>query len=145
MVEMKPASITTGSGSNTPVLILEEKESESKRLLLIWIGESEASAIDSQLKNVPMPRPMTHDLMKNIVEALSATVTAIYINAFEKSTFYATLKLKSDGEEIVIDSRPSDAIALALRCDVPIYIDEVVLEQNGFSASEVEKNIKNES
>ena len=145
MVEMKPASITIGSGSNAPVLILEEKESVSKRLLLIWIGESEALAIDSQLKNQSMPRPMTHDLMKNIVEALSATVTAIHINAFKESTFYATVKLKSDSEEIDIDSRPSDAIALALRCDVPIYLDEAVLEQNGYLASEVENNIKNES
>lgn len=147
MVEMKLASVATGSGSNTPVLILEEKEkeSESKRLLLIWIGDSEAGAINSQLKNEAMPRPMAHDLMKNIVEALSATVTAIHINAFKESTYYATLKLKSDSEEIDIDSRPSDAIALALRCDVPIYIDEDVLEQNGYLASEVEKNIRNGS
>lgn len=145
MVEMKPAYIKADNTSDTPVLILEEKESESKRVLLIWIGQSEACAIDSQLKEESMPRPMTHDLMKNIVEALSATVTAIHIYAFKESTFYATVKLKSDSEEIDIDSRPSDAIALALRCDVPIYIDEAVLEQNGFSASEVENNIKNES
>lgn len=145
MVEMKLASITADNTSDVPVLILEEKESESKRLLLIWIGESEAGAIDRKLKNESMPRPMTHDLMKNIVDALSATVIAIHINAFKESTYYATLKLKSDREEIDIDSRPSDAIALALRCDVPIYIDEAVLEQNGFLASEVKKNKRNGS
>lgn len=141
MVEMKLESVTTDSNSKAPVLILEEKEeSESKRLLLIWVGESEAWAIDSKLKNESMPRPMTHDLMKNILDALSATVIAIHINAFKDATYYATLKLKSESEEYDIDSRPSDAIALALRCDVPIYIDEAVLEQNGFMASEVKKS-----
>ncbi|MDE0637170.1 MAG: bifunctional nuclease family protein [Candidatus Poribacteria bacterium] len=135
MVEVKIDNIRTDN-NEAPVVILEEIDSDPKRKLLIWIGESEASAIKAGLENISFPRPMTHDLLKNIVDALSATVTGIYINAFEKQTFYAKVKLKSNIQDLNIDSRPSDALALAIRCEVPIYVEEKVIEENGFLEKE---------
>ncbi|MCG9127320.1 bifunctional nuclease family protein [Candidatus Poribacteria bacterium] len=140
MVELKLASVSLDKTSRISVLVLEEEESEAKRIILIYIAEPEAHAIDIALKNLRMPRPMTHDLMLNIVERLTGTVTAIHINDYHGKTFYATLKLKSDSGEYDIDSRPSDAIALALRCDVPIYIEEALIEQHGLFASELNEN-----
>ena len=136
MVEVKIDSITADKNNGTPVIILEEIDSDPKRKLLIWIGESEAAAIKAGLENISFPRPMTHDLLKNIVDALSATVTGIYINAVEKQTFYAKVKLKSNIQDLDIDSRPSDALALAIRCEVPIYVEEKVIEENGFLEKE---------
>lgn len=139
MVEVKIEVLTIDSNTGAPVVILKEKEGESKRILLIWIGESEAWAIDNKLKDVPMPRPMTHDLLKNVIDTISGKVQSICVNAFEKTTFYAKVTLELNGEEYEIDSRPSDAFALALRCDAPIFVDEEVIEENGFLEAEVRK------
>lgn len=139
MVEVKIEFLTIDRNTNTPVVVLKETESESKRILLIWIGDSEAWAIENRLRKVSMPRPMTHDLLKNVVDTISGKITSICINGFEKSTFFAQIKLELNGQEIDIDSRPSDALALALRCEVPIYVEEKVIEENGFLEAEMKK------
>ena len=136
MVEVKIDSITTDRNNGTPVVILEEIDSAPKRKLLVWIGESEAIAIDNGLKKTPFPRPMTHDLIKNIVDALSAKVEAIYINAVEKQTFHGKMKLKSESQELDIDSRPSDALAIAIRYNAPIYVEDDVIQKHGFFEKE---------
>ena len=132
MVEVKVDDVSIGKKNGTPVVILKQKEGDPIRRLLIWMGEAEAKAIKSYLANTPSPRPMTHDLIKNIVDALSTTVNAVNITKIEESTFYAKLSLKKDTQEIEIDSRPSDAIAIAIRYNAPIYVDDVVLKENGF-------------
>lgn len=136
MVEVKIDGIRNDKDSNSPVVVLEEIASESKRKLAIWIGESEAWAIHTGLEEKSLPRPMTHDLIKNIVNALSAQITTICINACEGSTFYAKLKLKSNSQEIDIDSRPSDALAIAIRYNAPIYVEENLIEKHGFFEKE---------
>ncbi len=136
MVEVKIEFLTIDRSARAPLVILKEKEGEAKRILLIWIGEPEAWAIEFRLKNVPVPRPMTHDLFKNVLDTISVKVQSICINAVEESTFHAKVKLVSDGEMYEIDSRPSDALALALRFEVPIYVEENVLQENGFLEAE---------
>ena len=137
MVEVNIEFLTVDQAARMPLVILKEKEGDSKRILLIWIGEAEAWAIEFCLKNVPIPRPMTHDLLKTVIDTISAEVKSICINAVEESTFHAKVKLEANGETHEIDSRPSDALALALRCEVPIYVEENVLEENGFLEAEV--------
>lgn len=140
MVEVKIEFLTVDRNTGAPVVILKETEGESKRILLIWIGESEAWAIENRIKEVTMPRPMTHDLLKNVIDAIDGKVQSICVNAFEKTTFFAQVKLELNGEAYDIDARPSDALALALRCDAPIYVDEDVIEENGFLEEEVKKD-----
>jgi len=139
MVEVKIEFLTVDRNTGAPVVVLKEKEGESKRILLIWIGESEAWAIENRLKKVDLPRPMTHDLLKNVIDTISGKINSICINAVEKSTFFAQVKLELNGQEYDIDSRPSDALALAIRCEVPIYVEENVIEENGFLEAEVKK------
>lgn len=105
---------------------------------MIWIGEAEGNAIKLCLDKTPFPRPMTHDLIKNIIDALSTTVNAVYITKMQDSTFYAKLSLKTDTQEIDIDSRPSDAIAIAIaiRYNAPIYVDDTIIDENGFLEEE---------
>ncbi len=136
MVDVKIDSIRADKNNGTPVVVLEEIDGDPKRKMAIWIGDSEALAIKSGLEKTSFPRPMTHDLLKDIVDTLSATVTAIYINAVEESTFYAKVKLKSNSQEFDIDSRPSDALAIAIRYNVPIYVENNVIEKNGFFEKE---------
>ena len=138
MIELIFDGIKIDNNTTSPVAVLKELDANPKRNMDIWIGENEASAIKAALAGQDTPRPMTHDLIKNIMDVLSATVTAMNINKFEELTFYATLKLKSNGEEIDIDSRPSDAIAIALRYDVPIYVEDSVIEENGYILEEKE-------
>ena len=135
MIEVKADYIST-ENNGTLVVILKQKEGDPIRRLLLWIGEAEANAIKSYLDEMHFPRPMTHDLIKNIIDALSTTVNAVYITKIEKSTFYAKLSLKTDTQEIAIDSRPSDAIAIAIRYNAPIYVDDAVIEENGFLEEE---------
>lgn len=136
MVEVKIDGIRNDKDSNSPVVILEEIDGDPKRKMAIWIGGSEAMAIKVGLEKTSLPRPMTHDLLQNIVDALSSTVKAIYINAVEKQTFYAKLKLKSDSQNLDIDSRPSDALAIAIRSHAPIYVEDDVIEKHGYFEKE---------
>jgi bifunctional DNase/RNase len=115
--------------NKTPVVIL--KEVNGDRYLPILIGTYEANAIDMGLKNIPFPRPMTHDLLYHILEKLDRVVEYIHITHIEDSTFYSNIVIYNEGEKIIIDARPSDAIALALRTKSPILVNEEILIQAG--------------
>ncbi|MBN2468071.1 MAG: bifunctional nuclease family protein [Deltaproteobacteria bacterium] len=127
-IEMIIAGITMDPVSNTPIIIL--KDLEGKQALPIWIGVLEASSIATILGNIKPPRPMTHDLLKNILDNLQVTVDRIEVTDIKENTFYATIHLLVDNEKIAIDARPSDAIALALREHSPIFVDEKVIENS---------------
>jgi len=128
LIEMKVAGITVDPFSNTPIVIL--KENDGNKALPIWIGVLEASAIAAELGNVKPPRPMTHDLLKNILSNLNVTVEKIEVNDLKDNTFYATIYLVAGGENLAIDARPSDAMALALRTESPIYVSEEVIKES---------------
>lgn len=127
MLEMKVKGLALDPSTNTPIVILEDLEEE--RALPIWVGIFEANAIALEMESVPTPRPMTHDLIKNILEGTQAEVSRIVINDLQDNTFYAAIFLSLNGTEVTIDSRPSDAIALALRVDAPIYVAKKVLDE----------------
>lgn len=129
MVEMTIESIRVSLMNFQRVIILKEKESE--RYLPIWIGPSEADAIALQLQEVSVARPLTHDLLRSIIGALGATVISIVVNDLNNDTFFARIILDANGQHIEVDSRPSDAIALAVRVKVPIFAEETVLEKAG--------------
>ena len=127
MLEMKVKGLALDPSTNTPIVILEDLEEE--RALPIWVGIFEANAIALEMESVPTPRPMTHDLIKNILEGIQAEVSRIVINDLQDNTFYAVIFLSINGTEVTIDSRPSDAIALALRVDAPIFVAKKVLDE----------------
>jgi uncharacterized protein len=113
--------------SNSPIVVL--KDDEDKTFLPIWVGIFEANAIALQLESVETPRPMTHDLLRNVIVEMQGTVTRILINDLQESTFYARIFMTIGDRAVEIDSRPSDAIALALRLSAPIFVTQEVLEQ----------------
>jgi bifunctional DNase/RNase len=113
--------------SNSPIVVL--KDGEEKIFLPIWVGIFEANAIALQLENIATPRPMTHDLLKNVMNHIEATVTKIVINDLRDSTFYALIHVTVGSRTLEIDARPSDAIALALRTEAPIFVEQAVLDQ----------------
>jgi bifunctional DNase/RNase len=127
MLEMKVKGLTLDPLTNMPIVILKDLEEE--RALPIWVGIFEANAIALEMESVPTPRPMTHDLIKNILEGIQAQVSRIVVNDLQDNTFYAAIFLSLNGTEVTIDSRPSDAIALALRVDAPIYVAKKVLDE----------------
>ena len=129
MLEMKVRGLTLDPLSNMALVIL--RDLEGNKALPIWVGIPEANAIALEIEQVPTPRPMTHDLIKNILEGLNASVTRIVVNDLRDSTFYATISLSLQGKEFHIDSRPSDAIAVALRVRAPIYVTLDVIERAG--------------
>ncbi len=129
MIEMAIDSIRMSLVNYQRVVILREKEAE--RYLPIWIGPAEADSIAVRLQDVAVPRPLTHDLLRNVIDALGATVTSIIVCDLRNDTFYAKIILSVNGEDMEIDSRPSDAIALAVRVKVPIYAEEEVLDKAG--------------
>lgn len=129
MLEMKVRGLTLDPLQNMALVIL--RDLEGTKALPIWVGITEANAIAMEIEQVPPPRPMTHDLIKNIIEGTNATVTRIVVNDLKDSTFYATIFLSLQGQEIRIDSRPSDAIAVALRVKAPIYVTLDVIERAG--------------
>lgn len=129
MVEMTVESIRVSLVNYQRVVILKEKHAD--RYLPIWIGPAEADAIALKLQEVAVPRPLTHDLLRSVITALGATVNSIIVNDLANDTFYAKIILDADGTQMEIDSRPSDAIALAVRVKVPIYAEESVLEKAG--------------
>ncbi len=121
-------------------MFLRETDGDPRRMLPIWIGQAEALAIQLKLKDEEPPRPMTHDLLKNIIETLSAKVEAIHVHSIKEETFLAEIHLQVNKEILKVDSRPSDAIALSLRFDVPIYVTEELIEQSGFSEEELKES-----
>ena len=129
MVEMTIESIRVSLMNYQRVAILKEKDAD--RYLPIWIGPAEADAIAVRLQEVAVARPLTHDLLRSIIDALGAKVEYILVNDLANDTFFARIMLEVDGKSLEIDSRPSDAIALAVRSQVPIFADEAVLEKAG--------------
>lgn len=128
MIEMKVTGLTIDPFTNMPIIIL--KDLEEKSALPIWIGLIEASAIATELEKIQLARPMTHDLMRNVLQTLDVKVEKVEVNDLCDNTFYARIYLKNNGREFVIDSRPSDAIALALRASAPIFVDKKVIEKS---------------
>jgi bifunctional DNase/RNase len=129
MIEMTIDSIRVSLMNYQRVVILKEKDSD--RYLPIWIGPAEADAIAVKLQDVTVPRPLTHDLLRSVIDTLGATINSIIVSELKNDTFYAKIILSVDGGQMEVDSRPSDALALAVRADVPIYAEEVVLDKAG--------------
>jgi len=138
MVEMKVEGLVFDPVTNTPIIIL--KDSAGEKSLPIWVGYPEATAIALEMESVATPRPMTHDLIKNLLQALRAKVNHIIVNDLKNNTFYALISITFNGGSLDVDSRPSDAIAVALRVKAPIYVMQNVLENaKTFDASTAEQ------
>ena len=122
MIEMKVMGIALDTRTGSPIVVLHDKE--NRRALPIWIGSAEASSIIRKIENLSVTRPMTHDLIISIIEKVGYKISKVEINDVEKETYFATIFLENedDGKIIEIDSRPSDAIAIAIRIDAPIYV-----------------------
>ena len=112
--------------TNMPIVILRDKDGQ--RVLPIWVGAFEANAIALQIENIATPRPMTHDLLRNVIHDLKASVQKIVVSDLKENTFYALIHLIVNGEAVAVDARPSDAIALALRTSAPIYVEDAVID-----------------
>jgi bifunctional DNase/RNase len=125
-IEMNIKGLMIDPITNMPIIILRDQEGQ--RILPIWVGVFEANAIALQIENVQTPRPMTHDLLKNIIDDLSAQVERIVVTELRENTFYALIHLRKNGHSIEVDARPSDAIALALRTRSPIFVEEAVIQ-----------------
>jgi bifunctional DNase/RNase len=125
-IEMTIKGLMIDPITNMPIIIL--RDSDGQRVLPIWVGVFEANAIALQIENIPTPRPMTHDLLKNILEDLRARVSRIVVCDLRDNTFYASIHLETAGGAVTIDARPSDAIALALRTRSPIFVEDAVIQ-----------------
>ena len=126
LIEMSIQGLMVDPITNMPIVILKDKDGDRK--LPIWVGIFEANAIALQIENIATPRPMTHDLLKNIIKDLDGRVERVVVCDLKENTFYAIIYLTVRGESVAIDARPSDAIALALRTRAPILVDETVIE-----------------
>jgi bifunctional DNase/RNase len=124
-VEMKIRGLMVDPVTNMPIVVL--KDINGTAILPIWVGVYEANAIALEIEKVATPRPMTHDLIRNLLFGLETGVKKVVVSDLKEDTFYAVIWLERDGELISVDSRPSDALAIALRLDCPIYVDETVL------------------
>ena len=137
--------------TSSPIVILQDIEKNT--LLPIWVGIFEANAIALQIERIDTPRPMTHDLLKNVLLHLNAQVSKIVVSELRENTFFAVIHIDMDGDTMAIDSRPSDAIALALRTDAPIYVTEevinnsrnITLEKEGLDSDDIKKWLENVS
>ena len=127
-VEMRIRGLMLDPTTNMPIIVLKDVNSDS--VLPIWVGVFEANAIALEIEKVSPPRPMTHDLLKNTIIGLGATVQRIVVTELRNDTFYAAIWATRNGEPIMIDARPSDAIALAMRADAPIFVAEEVLQSS---------------
>ncbi len=127
-VEMKIRGLMMDPVTNMPIVIL--KDVNGNTILPIWVGVYEANAIALEIEKVSTPRPMTHDLIKTLLMGLHTGIRKVVVNELKDDTFYAVIWLEKDGELISVDSRPSDALALALRLDCPIYVEDVVLKSS---------------
>ncbi len=126
--EFKIKGLMMDPMTNSPIVILQDVEKDS--LLPIWVGIVEANAIALQIERIDTPRPLTHDLIKNILMLLNAEVEKIVVTELKENTFYALIHIRINGERVTIDCRPSDAMALALRTDSPIYVTEEVINNS---------------
>ena len=126
LIEMTVKGLMVDPITNMPIVILKDKDGE--RVLPIWVGIFEANAIALQIENIATPRPMTHDLLRNIIGDLKAAVEKIAVCDLKDNTFYALIYLRVGEELVAVDARPSDAIALALRVRAPIYVEDTVID-----------------
>ncbi len=132
MIEMKVMGIAIDTASGSPIIVLNDKD--NRKALPIWIGSAEASAIIRKIENIKVLRPMTHDLIIDVIEKTGYSVDRVEINDVEKETYFSTIYLTNeDGKEVTIDSRPSDAIAVAIRVDAPIFVSAKVLADGSVS------------
>ncbi len=132
MIEMRVMGIALDTRTGSPIVVLHDKD--NRKALPIWIGSAEASAIIRKIENLNVSRPMTHDLIINMIEKLGYTLDRIEINDVEKETYYATIFITDkDGKTTEIDSRPSDAIAVAIRADAPIFVTANVISNGSVS------------
>ena len=125
-IEMTIKGLMVDPVTNMPIVILRDQEGQ--RVLPIWVGIFEANAIALQIENIATPRPMTHDLLRNIISDLHGDVEKIVVSDLHDNTFYATIQLRVNGEVVAVDARPSDAIALALRVRAPIFVEDKVID-----------------
>jgi uncharacterized protein len=112
--------------TNLPIILLRDRDGQ--RVLPIWVGASEANAIALQIENISTPRPMTHDLLRNVIHDLKAEIRKVVVSDLKDNTFYALIHLEVNGEPLAVDARPSDAIALALRARAPIFVEDRVID-----------------
>ena len=136
-VEMKIRGLMMDPVTNMPIVIL--KDANGTAVLPIWVGIYEANAIALEIEKVTTPRPMTHDLLKNLLLGLETQVRRVVVNDLRDDTFYAVIWLEKDGQVISLDSRPSDALALALRVDCPIFVEDDVLKSSKVSGAAADK------
>ena len=136
-IEMTIKGLMIDPITNMPIIILRDQDGQ--RVLPIWVGVFEANAIALQIENVQTPRPMTHDLLKNVIDDLRGHVERIVVCELKENTFYARIHMSVDGRSLEVDARPSDAIALALRTRSPIFVEEAVIQ----SARSVESSKEN--
>jgi bifunctional DNase/RNase len=125
-IEMTIKGLMVDPITNMPIIILRDKDGQ--KVLPIWVGIFEANAIALQIENVATPRPMTHDLLKNIITDLEATVQKVVVCDLKENTFFALIHITVNGHSVAVDARPSDAIALALRAKAPIFVEDTVIE-----------------
>lgn len=138
MIELELVGVRVELPHNQPIVLLKERGGE--RFLPIWIGAVEATSIAFALQGVVTARPMTHDLMRDLLSNLSVVVDRIVVTELREGTFYAEIQMTSDGESVVVSSRPSDAIALAVRATVPIFAAEDVLAEAGIEIEDEEED-----
>jgi uncharacterized protein len=136
-VEMKIRGLTMDPVTQMPIVVL--KDVNGNTVLPIWVGIFEANAIALEIEKVSTPRPMTHDLLKTVLMGLNTGVRKVVVSELKDDTFYALIWLEREGELISVDSRPSDALALALRLDCPIYVDDAVLKSSKLTSTVNEK------
>jgi bifunctional DNase/RNase len=125
-IEMTIKGLMVDPITNMPIIIL--RDADGQRVLPIWVGIFEANAIALQMENISTPRPMTHDLLRNVIEDLSGRITKIVVSDLRDNTFYALIYVDTGSDSVAIDARPSDAIALALRAQAPIFVEESVID-----------------
>ena len=139
-IEVKIRALMMDPNSGTPIIILKDVQSDT--MLPIWVGAYEANAIALEIEKIAPPRPMTHDLLRNLIVELGVQVDRVVVTSLRDNTFFAVIEMRnSDGNRMVLDSRPSDAIALALRADCPIFVDMEVIKasRNTLSSEEGEE------
>src|SRR5882672_7933900 len=141
-VEMRIRGLLLDPVTNTPIVIL--KDANSDTVLPIWVGIYEANAIALEIEKVSTPRPMTHDLIKNVLTGLGALVHKVVVTELKDDTFFAVIWLEREGRVVSIDSRPSDALALALRMDCPIFVEDQVLKNSKQATAVSERTTSDE-
>ncbi len=137
-VEMKIRTLMMDPVTQMPIVILRGVSGDT--ILPIWVGVYEANAIALEIEKISTPRPMTHDLIKTIVTGLDVTIQKVVVNELKDDTFYALIWMDKNGESVSVDARPSDALALALRLDCPIFVDDQVLKTSKMVTTASDKN-----